>query len=89
MISGSTRKIRKEELLSDVTTKRSPTEPIEHSSETPVLPKRSSDFSSVKLRNEFVAWLRQEAARRGVFLYELIEDITSRTIAGRTPWKSK
>ena len=84
MTSGSTR-TRRGALSSDDTTKRSPTEPIEPSSEMPV--SRTTNFSSVKLRNEFVAWLRVEAARRGVFLYELVEEIASRTMAGRQPWR--
>lgn len=43
-----------------------------------------TDFASCKLRRPFVMWLKQQAARRGVPLYELVEELAAR---GRSkPW---
>ena len=41
----------------------------------------------MKVRGEFLAWLRLESARRGIFLYELIEELAARSLAGNKPWK--
>lgn len=37
-----------------------------------------TEFASVKLARPFVAWLKREAARRGVPMYELVEELVSR-----------
>ena len=47
----------------------------------------STDFRTMKVRGEFLAWLRQESARRGIFIYELVEELTSRSLAGKRPWR--
>ncbi len=46
----------------------------------------TNDFASVKLTRPFVAWLKQEAARRGIPMYALVEDLAER--AGHRPWLS-
>lgn len=43
------------------------------------------EFASCKLRRSFVVWLKQQAARRGVPIYELVEELAAR---GRSrPWQ--
>jgi hypothetical protein len=49
--------------------------------------RNSTNFRTMKVRSEFLAWLRQESARRGIFLYELVEELASRSLAGRKPWR--
>ena len=49
----------------------------------------SNNFQTMKVRGEFLAWLRRESARRGIFLYELIEELAERSLAGNRPWKEK
>ncbi len=44
-----------------------------------------TDFASVKLARPFVAWLKREAARRGIPMYELVEELASRGMPVR-PW---
>lgn len=44
-------------------------------------------FATIKIRSPFLAWLRVEAARRGCFLYELIEEHAGRSFPGEPPWK--
>lgn len=46
-------------------------------------------FATVKVKGDFLAWLRRESLRRGVYLYELLEEVTARTLAGRRPWRGK
>jgi len=46
-----------------------------------------TNFQTMKVRGEFLAWLRLESARRGIFLYELIEELAARSLAGNKPWK--
>jgi hypothetical protein len=44
-------------------------------------------FSTMKVRGDFLAWLRRESARRGVCLYELLEEMVARALAGKRPWR--
>jgi hypothetical protein len=46
-----------------------------------------NDFASVKLRRPFLAWLKREAARRGLPMYEVVEVLVSRL--GVRPWDGK
>jgi len=46
-----------------------------------------TDFASCKLRRQFVAWLKQQAALRGVPIYELVEELAAR--GQSRPWKPK
>jgi hypothetical protein len=41
----------------------------------------------MKVRGEFLTWLRRESARRGIFLYELVEELASHAMAGKKPWQ--
>jgi len=59
-------------------------EPIAQCSKMPVSTK--SNFSTMKVRSEFFAWLRRESVRRGIFLYELVEELSSRSMFGKKPW---
>ncbi len=59
--------------------------PIDLSSETPALPGR---FVTMKVRSEFLAWLRRESVRRGTFLYETCEELASEAI-GTFPWRPR
>jgi hypothetical protein len=43
------------------------------------------DFASIKLSRSFVAWLKRESARRGVPMYELVEQLVARGMPQR-PW---
>mgnify|MGYP001559797055 CR=1 FL=1 len=47
-------------------------------------PKRA--FASVKLDARFAAWLRRLAARRGCFIYQLVEELAEHACSGR-PWR--
>jgi hypothetical protein len=47
----------------------------------------SNDFRTMKVRGEFLTWLRRESARRGIFLYELVEELASHAMAGKKPWQ--
>ena len=40
----------------------------------------------MKVKTDLLSWLRVESARRGVFLYELVEELVSRSMVGRKPW---
>jgi hypothetical protein len=44
-----------------------------------------TEFASVKLARPFVAWLKREAARRGIPMYELVEELAARGL--RRPWR--
>jgi hypothetical protein len=46
--------------------------------------KTTNNFASVKLRRPFVVWLKREAARRSVPMYELVEELCTKG-PGRTP----
>ena len=48
----------------------------------------SARFATMKIRLEFLAWLRIESARRGIFLYELVEELATQSLAGLRPWAS-
>lgn len=37
-----------------------------------------TEFASVKLSRPFVVWLKQQSARRGIPMYELVEELVSR-----------
>jgi hypothetical protein len=56
----------------------------EPSSETPI----STDFATMKVKREFLIWLKMESARRGVFMYDLVEELVSRSYAGRKIWST-
>ena len=58
--------------------------PIEPSFVMPDL----NNFGTMKVRKSFLAWLKRESARRGLFIYEMVEDIASVALAGATPWGS-
>jgi hypothetical protein len=47
-------------------------------------PMSDSNFGSAKLRRPFLAWLKQEAARRGTTIYDLVEELVAR--GGHRPW---
>jgi hypothetical protein len=47
----------------------------------------ANDFASIKIRRAFLAWLRQEAARRGIFVYELVEELAVRRFPKQAPWR--
>ena len=57
-------------------------ERITESSKMPVL---RTEFASIKLARPFVAWLKREAARRGVYLYVLVEELVAR--GQKAPWR--
>jgi hypothetical protein len=46
----------------------------------------STNFATMKVRQEFLAWLRLESVRRGIFLYELVEEMASQALVGKRPW---
>jgi hypothetical protein len=46
-----------------------------------------TEFASVKLSRPFVAWLKREAARRGICMYELVEELAAR--GQPKPWLVK
>jgi len=48
---------------------------------------KSSEFASVKLARTFVVWLKREAARRGISMYELVEELCAR--GGVRPWRNR
>jgi len=41
----------------------------------------------MKVRSEFLAWLKMESARRGLFLSDLVEDLVARSYAGKKVWR--
>jgi hypothetical protein len=45
-----------------------------------------TEFASIKLARPFVAWLKREAARRGVPMYELVEVLVAKAGVVR-PWQ--
>jgi predicted DNA-binding ribbon-helix-helix protein len=46
--------------------------------------KRKTEFASIKLTRPFVIWLKREAARRGLHMYQLVEELASH--GGSRPW---
>ena len=46
----------------------------------------ATDFASVKLEPQFLIWLKIEAARKSMPIYELLESLVSR--GGKKPWKA-
>ena len=71
------------ESLSGDITERSQTGRTDRCSKPP----GSNRFSTMKVRTDFLAWLRRESARRGTFLYEVIEEIMARSYGGMKPWR--
>ena len=57
-------------------------EPIDRCSAMPAFP----SFTTMKVKKDFHTWLRMESVRRGIFLYELVEELASRSLAGKKPW---
>jgi len=47
----------------------------------------STDFATVKVKREFLSWLKRESARRGIFIYELVEEMASVSLTGSKPWR--
>ena len=41
----------------------------------------------MKVKSDFLAWLRRVGARRGSFHYETLEDLASRAMGGKKPWR--
>jgi hypothetical protein len=35
-----------------------------------------------------VAWIKREAARRGIFMAELVSELIGRALGGKKPWES-
>jgi hypothetical protein len=62
--------------------KKYPTEPTDRCFEMLV----STSFATMKVKKDFHTWLRMESVRRGIFLYELVEELASRSLAGKKPW---
>ena len=65
--------------------RKSRTVPIEQSFAT----LKSTDFSTMKIRSSFLAWLKRESGRRGLFLYEVVEEMATVALAGATPWSMR
>ena len=59
--------------------------PTDPSSETP----GSTDFATMKVKRDFLVWLKMESARRGIFIYDLVEELAARSYAGRQVWKHR
>ena len=85
MTSGKTRR-RVGESSSRGTRATSPRARTSRSSATPGSPS-ASDWASIKLRRPFVVWLKGEAARQGIFMGELVEELVTRALGGRVPWR--
>ena len=47
----------------------------------------SNKFATMKVRGDFLAWLRRESVRRGTFHYETLEDFVARGMGGKRPWQ--
>ena len=47
---------------------------------------KAKDFASVKLSRPFASWLKREAAKRGVPMYELVEQLAEIGLRQR-PWR--
>jgi hypothetical protein len=89
MTSTSTRKRGGESSSRATARGKSRKEPTAASSGTPVSMTESKvEFASVKLTRPFSAWLKLEAARRGVFMYELVEELVARGFGGRRVWET-
>ena len=46
--------------------------------------KIKTDFASAKFARPILAWLKREAARKGLPMYELVEELVAR--GGPRPW---
>lgn len=47
-------------------------------------------FVSVKVRKRFHRWIKQEAARRGITMYALIEQyVRAQYLDGAPPWEAR
>jgi hypothetical protein len=47
----------------------------------------STPTMSMKVRRDFGVWLKRQAAVRGAFVYELVEEFVSRQLGGKKPWR--
>lgn len=45
--------------------------------------------SSIKVRRDFGVWLKRQAAARGAFVYELLEEFAAVKLGGRKPWREE
>jgi hypothetical protein len=41
----------------------------------------------MKVRSDFLSWIRREGARKGSFHYETLEELVSRSLGGKAPWR--
>lgn len=42
---------------------------------------------SIKVRSRFARWLKFEAVRRGMFVYQLVEQLAAEAQEGKRPWQ--
>ena len=49
----------------------------------------STDFHTLKVKSDFFAWLRRESVRRGIFLYDLVEELASWSLLRKKPWRDQ
>ncbi len=47
----------------------------------------ASGFASMKVKREFLAWVKREAARRGLPMWDLVEDLFAH--GGPRPWRAR
>lgn len=47
---------------------------------------QKEDFAPVRLRARFVHWLKVEAAKRGISMYRMVEEVAASGQRGRRPW---
>jgi len=47
----------------------------------------NSKWANVKLRRDFVKWLKVEAAKRDEFMGDLVENLVANAL-GTAPWRS-
>jgi len=61
--------------------------PVKKSKSKIVPPKKLGDGSKMlKVRGAFLRWLKKEAGRRGLFLYQMVEVAAAEGQGGRMPW---
>lgn len=46
-----------------------------------------NQFSTMKVRSQFLTWIKQEAARRGIFMFQVLEETAAATLGGAKPWE--
>lgn len=44
-----------------------------------------SEFTSVRLKSHFVAWAKAEAALRGMYIYDFLEQMAAQVLAASVP----